>query len=128
MQDLKIRFLIVDDDKNIRRLCTTIGTSLGFACAEADSGQSALQSLDTTAPDIILADLMMPNMSGLEFLDEVKNSEVGEFEIGLLKFVYDKYPDAVETIKSTLKMDESTEATLKKAFREFTDEFKAQKA
>lgn len=72
MQDLKIRFLIVDDDKNIRRLCTTIGTSLGFECAEADSGQAALNSLDTTAPDIILADLMMPNMSGLEFLDEVK--------------------------------------------------------
>ncbi|HUR37346.1 MAG TPA: sigma-54 dependent transcriptional regulator [Terriglobales bacterium] len=69
---MKLRFLIVDDDKNIRRLCTTIGTSLGFACSEADSGQSALNSLDTISPDIILADLMMPNMSGLEFLDEVK--------------------------------------------------------
>jgi two-component system, NtrC family, response regulator AtoC len=72
MQDLKIRFLIVDDDKNIRRLCTTIGTSLGFECVEAESGQAALNSLETTSPDIILADLMMPNMSGLEFLDEVK--------------------------------------------------------
>jgi two-component system, NtrC family, response regulator AtoC len=72
MQDLKIRFLIVDDDKNIRRLCTTIGTSLGFSCAEADSGHAALQSLETVGPDIILADLMMPNMSGLEFLEEVK--------------------------------------------------------
>ena len=72
MQDFKIRFLIVDDDKNIRRLCTTIGTSLGFECVEAESGQEALNSLETTSPDIILADLMMPNMSGLEFLDEVK--------------------------------------------------------
>jgi two-component system, NtrC family, response regulator AtoC len=72
MQDLQIRFLIVDDDKNIRRLCTTIGASLGFACFEAENGPTALNILDTTAPDIILADLMMPNMSGLEFLDEVK--------------------------------------------------------
>ncbi|HUS19586.1 MAG TPA: sigma-54 dependent transcriptional regulator [Terriglobales bacterium] len=69
---MKIRFLIVDDDKNIRRLCTTIGTSLGFECSEADSGQAALNIIDTASPDMILADLMMPNMSGLEFLDEVK--------------------------------------------------------
>lgn len=62
------------------------------------------------------------------FLDEVENSQVGDFEIGLIKFIYDKYPETVESIKSTLKMDESTEATLKKAFREYTDEFKASHA
>ena len=31
--DLKIRMLVVDDEQSIRRLCMTIGTSLGFACA-----------------------------------------------------------------------------------------------
>jgi two-component system response regulator AtoC len=39
---------------------------------EADSGESALAYLETDSPDIILADLMMPNMTGLEFLPRVR--------------------------------------------------------
>src|SRR5687767_8573792 len=72
MNNLRIRFLIVDDDKNIRRLCVTIGNSLGFVCSEADSAQVALAMLESDAPDLVLADLMMPNMSGLDFLEQIK--------------------------------------------------------
>src|SRR4051794_37004871 len=72
LDDLKIRFLIVDDDKNIRRLCVTIGSSLGFHCSEAESAEAALNDIDIDSPDIILADLMMPNMTGLDFLEQVK--------------------------------------------------------
>src|SRR5947209_4449048 len=72
MDDIKSRFLIVDDDKNIRRLCMTIGASLGFQCAEADSAEAALNHLEIDSPDLILADLMMPNMTGLDFLEQVK--------------------------------------------------------
>ncbi len=69
---LKVRLLIVDDHQSIRKLCLTVGSSLGFQCTEAESAQAALTQLETDAPDIILADLMMPNMSGLEFLPRVK--------------------------------------------------------
>jgi two-component system, NtrC family, response regulator AtoC len=72
MNDLSIRFLIVDDDKSIRRLCMTIGASLGFVCSEADNAETALTMLETDAPDLVLADLMMPNMSGLDFLEQIK--------------------------------------------------------
>src|SRR5436309_4181982 len=70
--DLRARFLIVDDHQSIRKLCMTVGSSLGFQCMEADSGESALSQLEDDSPDIILTDLMMPNMSGLEFLPRVK--------------------------------------------------------
>ena len=70
--DPKIRFLIVDDHQSIRKLCMTVGASLGFDCREADSAEAALAFLETDSPDIVLADLMMPNMSGLEFLPRVK--------------------------------------------------------
>jgi two-component system response regulator AtoC len=70
--DLRARFLIVDDHQSIRKLCMTVGASLGFHCMEADSGESALAYLETDSPDIILADLMMPNMTGLEFLPRVR--------------------------------------------------------
>jgi two-component system response regulator AtoC len=70
--DLRARFLIVDDHQSIRKLCMTVGASLGFHCMEAESGEAALAYLETDSPDIIVADLMMPNMTGLEFLPRVK--------------------------------------------------------
>lgn len=70
--ELKVRFLIVDDHQSIRKLCMTVGASLGFDCREAESAEVALSYLENDVADIVLADLMMPNMSGLEFLPRVK--------------------------------------------------------
>ena len=72
MQDIKTRLLVVDDDRNVRRLCVTVGQSLSFSCTEADNAESALEALRAEAPDLILADLMMPAMSGLDFLENAK--------------------------------------------------------
>lgn len=71
-QEARVRFLIVDDHPSIRKLCLTVGASVGFDCVEAESAEAALVQLESDSPDIILADLMMPNMSGLEFLPRVK--------------------------------------------------------
>ena len=70
--DLRIRMLVVDDEQSIRRLCMTVGEALGYACTEADSGESALALLEEHPAHIILTDLVMPKMSGLEFLEKVK--------------------------------------------------------
>jgi DNA-binding NtrC family response regulator len=70
--DLGVKCLIVDDHQSIRKLCVTVGSSLGFECQEAESAEAALEYLETDAPDIVITDLMMPNMNGLEFLPRVK--------------------------------------------------------
>jgi DNA-binding NtrC family response regulator len=70
--DLGIYLLVVDDEESIRKLCVKIGESLGFACSEAESAEAALARLETEAPDLILVDLRMAQMSGLEFLETVK--------------------------------------------------------
>jgi len=70
--DFRIQLLVVDDQQSIRKLCSTIGTSLGFACHEAESGEAALAYLQAESPDLVLADLKMENMTGLEFLEQVK--------------------------------------------------------
>jgi two-component system response regulator AtoC len=70
--DLKIRLLVVDDEQSIRRLCMTIGTSLGFVCAEAESAESAVNRLEAEAPDLVLTDLKLPSQSGVELLRQVK--------------------------------------------------------
>jgi DNA-binding NtrC family response regulator len=50
----------------------TVGEGLGFACMEAASGDSALALLEEQPAHVVLTDLVMPNMSGLEFLEKVK--------------------------------------------------------
>lgn len=70
--DLRIRLLIVDDEQSIRRLCTTVGESLGFSCMEADSGESALALLEEKPAHMVLTDMVMPRMSGLQFLERAK--------------------------------------------------------
>src|SRR5690242_7030873 len=74
MSQETLHLLVVDDQESIRKLCITVGASLGLRCTHAESAEAALAELDSDAPDVILADLMMPNMSGLDFLTEVKRT------------------------------------------------------
>jgi two-component system, NtrC family, response regulator AtoC len=71
-EDLRIRLLIVDDEQSIRKLCMTVGEALGFTCLEANSGETALALLEEQPAHMVLTDMVMPNMSGLEFLERVK--------------------------------------------------------
>ncbi|HKW31946.1 MAG TPA: sigma-54 dependent transcriptional regulator [Candidatus Acidoferrum sp.] len=69
---MKTRLLVVDDEQSIRRLCMTIGNTLGYVCMEAESAEAALGRLETDAPDLILTDLKLPAMSGVELLKQTK--------------------------------------------------------
>ena len=68
----KIRFVIVDDEQSIRRLCMTVGQGLGFECGEAETAEAALESLEAVLPDIVVTDLKLPNVTGVELLRRVK--------------------------------------------------------
>ncbi|MBV8207471.1 MAG: sigma-54-dependent Fis family transcriptional regulator [Acidobacteria bacterium] len=72
MTEAPIRFLVVDDQQSIRRLCITVARNLGFECAEAASGEDALRRMECEPPDVVLADLRMENMDGLDFLAAIK--------------------------------------------------------
>src|SRR5437588_4242101 len=71
-QDFRTRLLIVDDEQTIRRLCITVGESLGYSCLEAESGEAALALLEEQPVHMVLTDMVMPRMSGLEFLENIK--------------------------------------------------------
>jgi DNA-binding NtrC family response regulator len=95
--DLRIRFLIVDDQQSIRKLCSTIGNSLGFVCAEAESAEAALVHVETESPDIVLCDLKMADMSGMDFLREVKKL-LPRTEVAMMTG-YGSIESAVQAIK-----------------------------
>jgi len=71
-EESRLRFLIVDDEQSIRRLCMTVGQGLNFVCAEAETGEAAFGLIETTQPDLVVADLKLPNLSGTELLRKIK--------------------------------------------------------
>ena len=71
-EEMKTRLLVVDDEQSIRRLCMTIGNTLGYVCTEAESAEAALERLESDAPDLILTDLKLPAMTGVELLKQTK--------------------------------------------------------
>jgi two-component system response regulator AtoC len=71
--DARIRLLVVDDEQSIRRLCMTVGSSLGYLCSEAESAEAALAQSPAAPPDIVIADLRLPNLSGADLLRQIKS-------------------------------------------------------
>ena len=72
-EDSRIRLLVVDDEQSIRRLCVTVGGSLGYVCSEAESAEAALAQSPAIPPDIVIADLRLPNLSGADLLRQIKS-------------------------------------------------------
>lgn len=62
------KILVVDDDASARALVTTVLSYAGHELHEARNGAEALQWIATAVPDLIVVDLLMPTMDGLEFL------------------------------------------------------------
>jgi two-component system response regulator AtoC len=66
------RVLVVDDEENIRLVLRTLLKKHGFEVEVADSGEAALALVDTFGPDVILTDVRMPRMGGLDLLATLK--------------------------------------------------------
>jgi len=66
------KVLIVDDDLAVRRALHTTLKTLGFHIAEAASGEEALESVHATACDVVLLDINMPGINGLEICRELR--------------------------------------------------------
>lgn len=62
------RILIVEDDKDLNAAYQIILKKAGHTIASALNGEEALKAADTFKPELILLDLLMPIMGGLEFL------------------------------------------------------------
>jgi adenylate cyclase len=68
----QLRVLIVDDDETARLQWRRALAGEGCLIDEAENGKMALERLGDTRPDLILLDLMMPEMNGFEFLVELR--------------------------------------------------------
>ncbi len=67
--------LIVEDSPTTRKVISMVLTRKGYFLREATTGAEALRLINTEAPDLILLDAMLPDMSGYEILSQLKESE-----------------------------------------------------
>ena len=69
------RVLVVEDDEDMREVLRRRLEKEGWAVSEAANGREALERVAESRPELILLDLMMPEMDGFQFLEEVRKQE-----------------------------------------------------
>ncbi|KMO42631.1 histidine kinase [Methylobacterium tarhaniae] len=68
----RARILVVDDDPQVRHVTASFLNGFGYDEAEVPSGEAALERLDAERFDLVVADLAMPGMSGLDLAEAVR--------------------------------------------------------
>ncbi len=68
----KSRVLVVDDEPQITRVLRTVLTSQGYQVRTAGEGESALSSFNEWRPELVITDLYMPRMNGLELCRRIR--------------------------------------------------------
>jgi two-component system alkaline phosphatase synthesis response regulator PhoP len=66
------KILVVDDDESVRKLVTFTLSDLGHEIVEAADGEEAVKVAVREKPDLIVLDIMMPGMDGLQVLRELR--------------------------------------------------------
>ncbi len=69
---MKPRILVIDDERDIRRSLEMILCHEGYEFLEAASGAEGIQKAQSESPDVILLDIKMPNMDGMEVLQDLR--------------------------------------------------------
>jgi DNA-binding NtrC family response regulator len=98
MPNLPSNILIIDDDKAMLDACQQILTRQGYKVELAASARQGLSLLDRLSFDVILLDLVMPDLDGLETLKKIKSLDT-DSEVIIISG-YGTIPSAVESIKA----------------------------
>jgi DNA-binding response OmpR family regulator len=73
MAEEKKNILVIEDETHVRTLVSRLLEKNGYAVRTAEDGLDGLRALETFRPDLIIADVMMPNLDGLTFTKALKN-------------------------------------------------------
>lgn len=71
---MKSKILIIDDEKNIREIFTLLLEEQGYAVQDAKNGTEGLKKTQDFSPDVVLLDMNLPDLSGIEVLSRIKKS------------------------------------------------------
>jgi signal transduction histidine kinase len=89
--------LIIDDEKAMRDSCSQVLTKEGYLTETAQDGDSGLQKVSRIRPDLVLVDLKMPGMGGMELLEKI--AEIDSDIVSIVITGYATIESAVEAMK-----------------------------
>ncbi|MGK7946630.1 MAG: EAL domain-containing protein [Microcystaceae cyanobacterium] len=92
--------LIIEDEPAIRELISEILSIHSFKILKASNGQEGVQIAQQQLPDLILCDIMMPNMNGYEVINILQN----QIKTALIPFIFLTAKGEIEHIKQGLKL------------------------
>ncbi|MCL4130937.1 UNVERIFIED_CONTAM: hypothetical protein GTU68_052811 [Idotea baltica] len=79
MSKREVSILVVDDDRDARELLKISLTQFASTIIEADDGTTALEECEKMLPDLIVTDIMMPKMTGTEFVEKLRQLHPDKF-------------------------------------------------
>ncbi|HOP06661.1 MAG TPA: response regulator [candidate division Zixibacteria bacterium] len=126
-EDTKIRLLIIDDEADFRRAISQGLSRRGFEVSEAPDGEAGLRTIKANQFDIVILDQMMPGLSGIETLKEIRKSEAdlpvimltghGDFNTALAGIRL----EIVDFLQKPVEVDQLSERIRGLLSREMTD-------
>ncbi|MDY7013264.1 MAG: response regulator [Cyanobacteriota bacterium] len=70
--------LVVDDSPSQREMIATLLRTIGMQVTVASNGEEGLQCLNSSLPDLVITDVVMPKMNGYEFCRKIKSNPTTE--------------------------------------------------
>ena len=135
-----VRILVVDDDENIRKTLSAILEGEGYKVDVAQNGNEAIKKTQTTAYNVAMIDIRLPDMEGTELLSKIKDAVPKTRKIMLTGFptlknaveAVNKNADAylmkpvdvekiIETIQEQLKIQENEKRYSEQKVSEFIE-------
>ncbi len=92
------RILVVDDDENLRWVLETQLEDMGYAVSTAEDGNQAVTVIEREPPALVLTDLRMPALSGIELLDKIR-SEYSDVPV-IIMTAFGTIQSAVQAMKA----------------------------
>ena len=97
------RVLIVEDDKVMQKALRDAIVKNGYSVSVAAEGEEGLKSAIEEKPDLILLDLRMPNMGGMEMLEKLRSDEYGKNAKVVILTNVDDYQNVADALHNQTK-------------------------
>ncbi|MDG3085624.1 hybrid sensor histidine kinase/response regulator [Vibrio hannami] len=105
ISDIKRTIMVVDDNESLRRFTAVLLEKEGFEVLEQENGAKALEVLDAVTVDLILMDIEMPVMDGIETTARIRNSNKDFASIPIIAHTGDNSHDMLSKIDATYMSD-----------------------
>lgn len=99
-EQCKRKVMVVDDSKSLRKLTSIILEKNGFEVIQCENGVQVLEVLDSMSVDLIIMDIEMPIMNGIDVSEKIRQSTHHYANVPIIAHTGDSSPTALERIKS----------------------------